>query len=113
MAITNVISSRTNIFKDIIVKNSTHKNLSKIYLTYDRGNRPMLKISDLPKGQQLKKSILVSHLTNPTKLLLITEDNDETKEITAFDNLSNTDLKTLTLTIKEDNDDITVIASEN
>ena len=62
MAITNVISNSSKLFKDVIVINKTNTNLNNIHLSYEGFERPVLKILNLPKGQQLKKSLLIDYL---------------------------------------------------
>lgn len=113
MSITNVISNTTKVFKDIIVKNHTDMNLKNLHLSYEGIERPVLKISDLPKRQQLRKSLLIDYLTEPTNLLLVYKlnDDEDEKKVLAYENLSHDDLRTLTLTIINDEDKLKVDSS--
>lgn len=110
MAITNVVSNTSKVFKDIIVINHTDMNLKNLHLSYEGVERPVLKISDLPRRQQLKKSLLIDYLTEPTKLILIYKlnDDEEEKKVLAYDSLSHDDLRTLTLTILGNEDGLEV-----
>ena len=109
MAITNVVSNSSKVFKDIIVINQTSMNLKNLHLSYEGLERPVLKISDLPKSQQLRKSLLIEYLTKPTKLFLrYNLRDDEEKSVLAYDSLTCDDLSTLTLTIKNDGDTLKV-----
>ncbi|MDO5518253.1 MAG: hypothetical protein Q4F66_11910 [Clostridium sp.] len=112
MSITNVISNTRTVFKDIIVRNRTDMNLKNLHLSYEGVDRPVLNISDLPKSQQIKKSLLINYLTEPTKLLLVYKLNDDAeKKVLAYDNICRDDLRTLTLTILNDNDGLKVDSS--
>lgn len=105
MAITNVVSNSSKLFKDIIVINKTNMNLNNLHLSYEGVNRPALRILDLPKGQQFKKSLLINYLEKPTKLFLIYNlNNDEEKSVLAYDGLWRDDLSLLVLKIENDGD---------
>lgn len=109
MAITNVISNSSKLFKDVIVINKTNTNLNNIHLSYEGFERPVLKILNLPKGQQFKKSLLIDYLEKPTKLFLVYNVNDgEEKSVLAYDSLWHDDLSPLVLTIENDDDTLKV-----
>lgn len=112
MAITNVITNTSKVFKDIIVQNHTDMNLNNLHFSYKGKERPVLKITDLPKMQQIKKSILLDYLSEPTDLFLIYNINDkEETKVLAYEQLSHDDLRTLTLTILNDKNGLKVNSS--
>lgn len=111
MAITNVITNTSRVFKDVIVKNYTDMNLNNLHFSYEGKDRPVLKINDLPKRQQLRKSLLLDYLTEPTDLMLIYTINEEERKVVACEKLSHDDLRTLTLTILNDENGLKVDSS--
>lgn len=109
MAITNVVSNSSKLFKDIVVINKTNMSLKNLHLSYEGLERPIFKIYNLPKGQQVKKSLLIDYLEKPTKLLLVCNSNtDKEESILAYDSISRDDLSTLILKINNDGDSLFV-----
>lgn len=109
MSITNILSNSSKIFKDIIIINKTDNNLKNLHLAYEGSERPVLQISNLPKGQQLKKSLLIDYLEKPTKLLLLYNLNSaESKSIIAYDRIWRDDLSVLILEIENDENTLKV-----
>lgn len=105
----DLISNSSKLFKDIIIINKTDMNLKNIHFAYENSERPVLKISNLPKGQQIKKSLLVNYLEKPTKLLLIYNLNaEQEKSILAYNSIWHDDLSILILKIENDGDDLKV-----